>query len=69
MGFEVDSAANGLLALEKLNQKPFDLVLMDLYMPVMGGQACAKQIRQTPKLANIPIIGMTATGFAEDRNE
>lgn len=69
LGFEVESAANGMLALEKLKQNHFDLVLMDLYMPVMDGQACTEIIRRNPNLTNIPIIGLTAARFAEDRNE
>lgn len=58
-----------MLALEKLKQNHFDLVLMDLYMPVMDGQACTEIIRRNPNLTNIPIIGLTAARFAEDRNE
>ncbi len=38
-------------------------------MPVMDGQTCAEISRQIPKLASIPISGLTAARFAEDRNE
>lgn len=69
LGIQPDSAANGVQALEKLKQSAFDLVLMDLYMPVMDGQTCTTQIRQDPQLANIPIIGLSAARFAEDRKE
>jgi len=69
LGFEVDSATNGALALERLNESVFDIVLMDLYMPVMDGQSCTVQIRQHPKISQIPIIGLTAARFAEDRDE
>lgn len=69
LGFEVDSAANGVLALDKLEESTFDLVLIDLYMPVMDSQSCTLKIRQNPNFVRLPIIGLTAARFAEDREE
>lgn len=70
-GFTVDSAADGKEALDKVAaSKPgdYDLILMDIQMPVMNGYEATKAIRALPDpaLANIPIIAMTANAFSED---
>ena len=60
-GFTVDHVVNGALALQKLQEQPYDVVLMDIQMPVMNGILATKNIRQLPGvLANIPIVAMTA---------
>ncbi len=46
---------------------PFDVVLMDLQMPVMDGMTATKLIRADPRLHNLPIIAMTAHALAEER--
>lgn len=51
---------NGLLALEECKETVFDLILMDVQMPVMDGIEATKQIRLLPEYKNIPIIGVTA---------
>jgi PAS domain S-box-containing protein len=58
-GFEVDIADNGKIAIEKLQQKKYDLVLMDLQMPEMNGFDATDYVRKTMK-SNIPIIALTA---------
>ena len=58
-GFECEIAGNGLIAIEKIKQKNFDIILMDLQMPEMNGFEATKFIRNTLKL-NIPIIALTA---------
>jgi two-component system CheB/CheR fusion protein len=58
-GFERDIAENGKIAIEMLQAKPYDIILMDLQMPVMNGFEATKYIRHTLKL-NIPIIALTA---------
>ena len=58
-GFERDIAENGKIAIEMLNQKTYDVVLMDLQMPVMNGFDATNYIRNTLKL-DIPIIALTA---------
>ena len=62
LGHKIDIAENGEIALEKLNQGNFDIVLMDLQMPVMDGYETTRQIRKTSnfKFNHIPIIAMTA---------
>ena len=73
-GFLVDTAENGAEAVEKVkNSMPgnYDLVLMDVQMPVMNGYEATKQIRalDDPNLAGITILAMTANAFDEDRKE
>lgn len=67
LGLIVDEAENGVVALDLAQRKPYDLVLMDLSMPVMDGKTCTRRMRQLPELKNLPIIGLTAAGFEEDR--
>ncbi len=73
-GFLVDTAENGAEAVKKVkNSTPgkYDLVLMDVQMPVMNGYEATKQIRalDDPALAGITILAMTANAFDEDRKE
>ena len=73
-GFLVDTAENGAEAVEKVkNSAPgdYDLVLMDVQMPVMNGYEATKQIRalDDPALAKITILAMTANAFDEDRKK
>ena len=73
-GFLVDTAKNGAEAVEKVkNSEPgnYDLVLMDVQMPVMNGYEATKQIRalDNPALAGITILAMTANAFDEDRKK
>ena len=73
-GFLVDIAENGAVAVEKVkNSAPgtYDLVLMDIQMPVMNGYEATEQIRalEDPALAKIRILAMTANAFDEDRKK
>lgn len=72
-GFSIDVAENGAEAVEKISSSrpgDYDLVLMDIQMPVMNGHEATRQIRKldNPELASVPIIAMTANAFNEDRN-
>ncbi len=58
-GFERDIASNGKIAIEKLQSKTYDIILMDLQMPEMNGFEATEYIRNTMK-SNIPIIALTA---------
>jgi len=58
-GFERDIAENGKIAIEKLKKESYDVILMDLQMPVMNGFEATKYIRNTMNL-KIPIIALTA---------
>nr|WP_315244884.1 response regulator [uncultured Albidiferax sp.] len=67
-GFVVDVAENGQIALDKVQAKAFDVVLMDMQMPVMDGVAATRAIRQLPSLAPLPIIAMTANAMQQDKD-
>ncbi|MCF8159704.1 MAG: PAS domain S-box protein [Polaromonas sp.] len=66
-GFIVDVAENGEIALRKVQQVNFDLVLMDMQMPVMDGLTATREIRKLPAFAVLPIIAMTANVQMSDR--
>ncbi|MEY2700186.1 MAG: hypothetical protein RIQ52_941 [Pseudomonadota bacterium] len=59
-GMEVRVVSNGRLALDALAEAAFDIVLMDMHMPVMGGIEATMQIRQNPNYAGLPVIALTA---------
>jgi PAS domain S-box-containing protein len=67
--FEVDIANNGQEALDMVNIKNYDLVLMDMQMPVMDGVSASIEIRKNPDLDTLPIIAMTANARLEDKEQ
>ena len=71
-GYVVCTAVDGREALARLTEQPFDLILMDIQMPVMDGVAAARAIRAGhagPDKAGIPIIAMTAYAMTGDREK
>ena len=68
-GLKVDIAEDGCIALEKLKQKKYDLVFMDIQMPNMDGLSATQQIRQEMNLVDLPIIAMTAHAMKGDREK
>jgi CheY-like chemotaxis protein len=67
--YQLEMVGNGLLALEKLKTKPYDLVLMDIQMPVLDGYAATKAIRQWEREQHrdpIPIVALTAFSLIGD---
>ncbi len=66
-GFTVEVAENGQIALDKVQQADYDLVLMDMQMPVMDGIDATVAIRRISRLNAMPIVAMTANAMAEDR--
>jgi len=69
LGFSADAAWDGLEALEKLGAKPYDIILMDVQMPRMGGLDATREIRKRTEGKKRPvIIGMSAHAAPEERN-
>ncbi|MES2049157.1 MAG: ATP-binding protein [Pseudomonadota bacterium] len=67
MGMQVYIANDGQEAVEMVSQHQYDLVLMDLQMPVMDGFEAASAIRATEKGKKLPIVAMTAAAMARDK--
>lgn len=67
IGVNVDIAFNGQEALQELNKKSFDIVLMDVQMPVMDGYEATRHIRINPSISSQCVIAMTANAMPEDR--
>ncbi len=66
-GVEVVIAGNGAEAVERARAQTFDMVLMDLHMPVLDGIGASCAIRALPDGARLPIVAMTAAVMSEDR--
>jgi two-component system sensor histidine kinase/response regulator len=63
----LDTAENGAIAVQKISHREYDLVLMDMQMPVMDGVTATKAIRSNPRYQSLPIIAMTANAMDRDR--
>jgi two-component system, sensor histidine kinase and response regulator len=63
----IDIAENGAIAVEKVQTTPYDIVLMDMQMPVMDGIEATRQIRSDERFLVLPIVAMTANAMAGDR--
>ena len=71
VGLATMVAKNGKIALELLKKDAFDLVLMDIQMPVMNGLDATAEIRKRPDeyFKNVPIIAMSARAFQKDKDD
>ena len=72
-GMDIDLAGNGQIAVHQvqaraMEQRPYDLVLMDMQMPVMDGITATRLIRETHAPERLPIIAMTANAMRADRD-
>lgn len=67
VGVQVTIAGDGMQALQILNNRPFDMVLMDVHMPIMNGFETTAAIRKNPLFAALPIIALTANALDGDR--
>ena len=67
LGYGADVVNSGAEALEAIQKRHYDVILMDMRMPDLDGVEATRQIRQLPEHQNIWIIAMTANGMASDR--
>jgi two-component system, sensor histidine kinase and response regulator len=63
----IDIAEHGAAAVQQISKNDYDVVFMDMQMPVMDGITATKAIRSNPCFANLPIIAMTANAMDRDR--
>jgi CheY-like chemotaxis protein len=59
-GYEVTEASNGAEALREVMSRTPDVIIMDMLMPMLGGEAVMKRIQQMPTMQNVKIIVVTA---------
>ena len=69
VGLSVTIANNGKEAIKAIEGSEFDLILMDMQMPEMGGLEATGCIRKNPRFSNLPIVAMTAQAMAGDREK
>ncbi len=69
VGYTLDIAHNGQEALTMLKSIQYDLVLMDIQMPIMDGLSTSKAIRKNPKFSTLPIIAMSAHAMVGDKEK
>jgi len=68
LGYQVDLAGDGAVALEMVQNKQYSAILMDMHMPVMDGILATQAIRQlATAVATVPIIALTANAIDSDR--
>ena len=67
LGLAVDVADNGQDAINKTLDREYDLIMMDMQMPILDGLEATRQLRESGK--NVPIVSLTANAMQEDRKK
>jgi two-component system sensor histidine kinase/response regulator len=67
--FVVEVADNGEIALAMAQRSPYDLIFMDMQMPVMDGVTATRELRKLPAMRDMPIVAMTANAMEQDRRK
>ena len=67
IGVRVDLANNGADALDAVRRQPYDIVVMDVQMPVVDGYEAARRLRSDPELSAVPVIALTAHAMSGER--
>jgi CheY-like chemotaxis protein len=68
-GFEADTAADAMEALERVAVRPPDVILMDLQMPGIDGLELTRRLKAEDRTRDIPVIALTAAAMSRDRQE
>ncbi|MGE4051708.1 MAG: response regulator, partial [Piscinibacter sp.] len=73
-GLDVTQASDGASAIEAVEQavaagRPFDVVLMDVHMPVMSGHAAVRVLREKHDAQSLPVVALTAAALTSERDE
>ncbi len=68
-GFGVIQAADGPTGLDLASRERFDLILLDIQLPLMNGHDVARALRANPALADVPIVAVTSYAMAGDREQ
>jgi DNA-binding response OmpR family regulator len=66
-GFEVETAQNGVIALEKVNTFSPDAVILDVMMPEINGYQVCRTLRENPETESLPVIMLTAKAQESDK--
>ncbi len=68
-GCDISEATNGKEALDKIASGEFDIVLLDVHMPVMDGKEAIQRLRAIEKWKDLPVIALTADAMSGDREK
>ena len=68
-GYRVIDAEDGLAGMDFVQSETPDLVLMDINLPELDGYEVTKRLKQSPSMANVPVIAMTANVMKGDREK
>ena len=67
-GFDVDMALDGAQGVEMARNGAYDIVLMDMSLPVIDGWEATRQLRAAPETRDVPVIALTAHAMSGDRD-